>query len=53
MNVTVPPGFAAFRAAYEMGIGTDQQAYRPPQGWTPPPRPDPMTQGHKPARRKR
>ena len=37
----------------EMGIGTDQQAYRPPKGWKPPPRPDPMTQGHKPAKRKR
>jgi len=37
----------------EMGIGTDQQAYQPPKGWKPPRRPDPMTRGHKPAKRKR
>lgn len=37
----------------EMGIGTDQQTYRPPEGWKPPPRPDPMTQGHRPPKRKR
>jgi hypothetical protein len=30
-----------------MGLGTDQGAYKPPPGWTPPPRPDPMTAGHK------
>jgi len=36
-----------------MGLGTDQAAYRPPPGWTPPKRPDPMTAGHKPGGRKR
>jgi len=36
----------------EMGIA-DAQAYRPPKGWKPPRRPDPMTSGHKPAKHKR
>jgi hypothetical protein len=30
-----------------MGLGTDQQAHRPPAGWVPPPKPDPMTAGHR------
>jgi hypothetical protein len=29
----------------KMGIGTSQQRYTPPPGWTPPPKPDPMTRG--------
>ncbi len=28
-----------------MGLGTSQQRMRPPPGWTPPPKPDPMTTG--------
>ena len=28
-----------------MGLGTSQQKMTPPPGWTPPPRPDPMTRG--------
>lgn len=28
-----------------MGIGTSRQRVTPPPGWTPPPRPDPMTSG--------
>jgi hypothetical protein len=36
-----------------MGLGTDQAVYRPPEGWTPPKKPDPMTSGHKPGGRKR
>ncbi len=28
-----------------MGLGTSQQKVTPPPGWTPPPRPDPMTRG--------
>jgi hypothetical protein len=28
-----------------MGLGTSQQRVTPPQGWTPPPKPDPMTRG--------
>ena len=28
-----------------MGLGTSQQKITPPSGWTPPPRPDPMTRG--------
>ncbi|MEO6340476.1 MAG: UvrB/UvrC motif-containing protein [Caulobacteraceae bacterium] len=36
-----------------MGLGTDQQAMAPPTGWKPPPRPDPMTAGHKPRKGRR
>jgi hypothetical protein len=36
-----------------MGLGTSEQAVRPPPGWTPPPRPDPMTKGRKLAKRRR
>lgn len=28
-----------------MGLGTSQQRVTPPEGWTPPPKPDPMTRG--------
>ena len=28
-----------------MGLGTSQQRVTPPEGWTPPTKPDPMTQG--------
>ncbi|MCY7398182.1 MAG: UvrB/UvrC motif-containing protein [Sphingomonas bacterium] len=28
-----------------MGLGTSQQRITPPPGWTPPPKPDPMTRG--------
>jgi hypothetical protein len=28
-----------------MGLGTSQQRMVPPPGWTPPPRPDPLTAG--------
>ena len=28
-----------------MGLGTGQPRVAPPPGWTPPPRPDPMTSG--------
>lgn len=30
-----------------MGLGTSQQRVTPPAGWKPPPRPDPMTRGHR------
>lgn len=29
------------------GLGTSRQRVEPPAGWTPPPRPDPMTRGKK------
>jgi hypothetical protein len=29
----------------KMGLGTSQQRYTPPPGWTPPVKPDPMTRG--------
>jgi hypothetical protein len=28
-----------------MGLGSSQQRMTPPAGWTPPPKPDPMTRG--------
>jgi hypothetical protein len=28
-----------------MGLGTSQQRVTPPEGWKPPPKPDPMTSG--------
>lgn len=28
-----------------MGLGTNHQRKTPPPGWTPPPKPDPMTKG--------
>ncbi len=34
-----------------MGLGTSQQRVEPPPGWTPPPRPDPMTRGRRTRRR--
>ena len=34
-----------------MGLGTSQQRVTPPEGWRPPPKPDPMTRGHSRARR--
>jgi len=36
-----------------MGLGTDQQVYRPPAGWKPPKKPDPMTSGAKSRRKGR
>jgi len=29
-----------------MGLGTSQQKLTPPPGWTPPPKPDPMTKNN-------
>ena len=29
-----------------MGLGTAQPRMKPPKGWKPPPKPDPMTSGH-------
>lgn len=37
----------------QMGVGTDQQAVRPPKGWKPPPKPDLMTRNHRPRGGKR
>ncbi|WP_295635214.1 UvrB/UvrC motif-containing protein [Novosphingobium sp.] len=28
-----------------MGLGTSQQSAKPPPGWKPPPKPDPLTRG--------
>ena len=36
-----------------MGLGTSQQRVTPPPGWTPPPKPDPMTSGRARGRRQR
>ena len=34
-----------------MGLGTSQQQVKPPPGWKPPPRPDPLTRGRGSRRR--
>jgi len=34
-----------------MGLGTSQQSVRPPPGWKPPPKPDPLTHGRGSRRR--
>ena len=36
-----------------MGLGTSQQRVTPPEGWHPPPRPDPMTRGRSRARHRK
>jgi hypothetical protein len=36
-----------------MGLGTDVPARKPPEGWTPPKRPDPLTTGTKRRGRRR
>lgn len=36
-----------------MGLGTSDQVLKPPPGWKPPKKPDPMTAAHKPGGRKR
>ena len=36
-----------------MGLGTDQQVYKPPAGWTPPPKPDLLTSNRKSGGRRR
>ena len=35
-----------------MGLGTSEQVMKPPPGWTPPPKPDLMTRGSRPAKRR-
>ena len=41
------------QAPGKMGLGTSDQVMSPPPGWTPPTRPDPMTTGHRPGKRRR
>ena len=36
-----------------MGLGTSEQVVAPPPGWKPPAKPDPMTTGTRPAKRRR
>lgn len=36
-----------------MGLGSSDPQPKPPPGWTPPAKPDPMTAGQRPARRRR
>jgi hypothetical protein len=51
-----PPGAQSLfrrQTPGRMGLGTDQQVYRPPAGWTPPKKPDPMTSGTKSRRKGR
>ncbi len=37
----------------KMGLGASDQKMKPPPGWTPPKRPDPMTTNTKPRRGRR
>ena len=36
----------------KMGLGSSQQRMVPPEGWTPPAKPDPMTRGHSRGKRR-
>ena len=46
----LPPSKLRVQVPGKMGLGTSEQAFRPPPGWKPPKKPDPMTAGHKPRR---
>jgi len=56
-NPNIPEDFDTSRLKRQvpgkMGLGTSEQAMVPPPGWTPPPKPDPMTTGTRPAKRRR
>ena len=49
----LPPSKIRRQVPGAMGLGTDQQVYTPPPGWTPPPKPDLKTANHKPGGRRR
>ena len=48
-----PPSKIRRQVPGAMGLGTDQQVYTPPPGWTPPPKPDLLTSNHRPGGRRR
>jgi hypothetical protein len=47
-----PAGLARQQPGH-MGLGTSQQRMTPPEGWTPPDKPDPMTRGRSRGKRRR
>ena len=49
----LPPTKIRRQVPGAMGLGTDQQVYKPPEGWTPPRKPDLLTSNHKPGGRRR
>ncbi len=49
----LPPSKICRQVPGAMGLGTDQQVYKPPAGWTPPPKPDLLTSNRKPGGRRR
>ena len=49
----LPPSKIRRQVPGAMGLGTDQQVYKPPAGWTPPPKPDLLTSNRKSGGRRR
>ena len=49
----LPPTKIRRQVPGQMGLGTDQQVYKPPEGWSPPPKPDLMTTNRKLGGRRR
>ena len=49
----LPPSKIRRQVPGAMGLGTDQQIYKPPAGWTRPPKPDLLTSNRKPGGRRR
>ena len=49
----LPPSKIRRQVPGAMGLGTDQQVYKPPEGWAPPPKPDLLTSNRKPGGRRR
>ena len=46
----LPPSRLRPQIPGKMGLGTSEQRVKPPEGWTPPKKPDPMTSNTKPRR---
>jgi hypothetical protein len=46
----MPPSKLQPQIPGKMGLGTSDQTFKPPPGWTPPKRPDMLTKNHKPRR---
>lgn len=49
----LPPTKIRRQVPGQMGLGIDQQVYKPPEGWSPPPKPDLMTTNRKAGGRRR
>ena len=48
----IDPSGLARQQPGKMGLGTSQQRMIPPEGWTPPVKPDPMTRGRSRTRKR-